>query len=155
MQCYIPPIAHKAMPLVSLLCVGVLAMSLSRRAFSSPPPSPSPLPPGPLLERAIGVIYRPDTERQSHYFFAELPAQFDLVVHIDHTKGAPRPSSCTGACLANGGKLAEHQKQLEVDAMACLSVGAAVTPLDTPKHPSWEAEVEATEDFPETYPFGV
>jgi protein-L-isoaspartate(D-aspartate) O-methyltransferase len=30
------------------------------------------------LERAIGVIYRPETERQSHYFHATLPDQFDL-----------------------------------------------------------------------------
>jgi erythromycin esterase-like protein len=35
------------------------------------------------LERAIGVVYRPETERQSHYFEAQLAAQFDLVVHWD------------------------------------------------------------------------
>jgi hypothetical protein len=35
--------------------------------------------------RAIGVIYRPQTERLSHYFTAELPRQFDLVLHIDRT----------------------------------------------------------------------
>jgi hypothetical protein len=40
----------------------------------------------PRLERAIGVIYRPDTERQSHYFFAQLPDQFDALVHIDVTR---------------------------------------------------------------------
>jgi erythromycin esterase-like protein len=39
----------------------------------------------PRLERAIGVVYRPDTERVSHYFTAELPRQFDAVVHIDRT----------------------------------------------------------------------
>jgi erythromycin esterase-like protein len=38
------------------------------------------------LERAIGVIYRPDTERASHYFPARLPDQFDLVVHLDETR---------------------------------------------------------------------
>jgi erythromycin esterase-like protein len=38
------------------------------------------------LQRAIGVIYRPDTERQSHYFFTRLPDQFDAVIHIDETK---------------------------------------------------------------------
>jgi len=37
------------------------------------------------LERAIGVLYRPQTERQSHYFMAQLPRQFDAVVHIDRT----------------------------------------------------------------------
>jgi len=39
----------------------------------------------PLLERAIGVIYRPDTERTSHYFHASLPVQFDAVLHFDRT----------------------------------------------------------------------
>jgi erythromycin esterase-like protein len=38
------------------------------------------------LERAIGVIYRPDTERASHYFEASLADQFDAVVHLDHTR---------------------------------------------------------------------
>lgn len=37
------------------------------------------------LERAIGVIYRPETERLSHWFRAHLPSQFDAVIHIDHT----------------------------------------------------------------------
>jgi erythromycin esterase-like protein len=37
------------------------------------------------LERAIGVIYRPDSERVSHYFPARLPDQFDAVLHIDET----------------------------------------------------------------------
>jgi erythromycin esterase-like protein len=40
----------------------------------------------PRLERAIGVIYRPETERASHYFHAILPAQFDAVIHIDRTR---------------------------------------------------------------------
>jgi erythromycin esterase-like protein len=37
------------------------------------------------LERAIGVLYLPRTERQSHYFMAELPQQFDAMIHIDTT----------------------------------------------------------------------
>jgi erythromycin esterase-like protein len=37
------------------------------------------------LERAIGVIYRPESERVSHYFQARLPDQFDAVLHIDDT----------------------------------------------------------------------
>lgn len=41
---------------------------------------------GPRPERAIGVIYRPETERASHYFTARLPRQFDLVVHVDRTR---------------------------------------------------------------------
>ena len=40
----------------------------------------------PLLERAIGVIYRPDTERQSHYFEARVARQFDALVHLDRTR---------------------------------------------------------------------
>ncbi|MDB4966294.1 MAG: hypothetical protein JWN44_1983 [Myxococcales bacterium] len=38
------------------------------------------------LERAIGVIYKPETERVSHYFDARLPDQFDMVVHFDQTR---------------------------------------------------------------------
>ncbi|HEY2763141.1 MAG TPA: erythromycin esterase family protein, partial [Pseudonocardiaceae bacterium] len=38
------------------------------------------------LERAIGVIYRPDTERQSHYFRARVAEQFDAVIHVDDTR---------------------------------------------------------------------
>jgi len=37
------------------------------------------------LERAIGVIYLPETERASHYFDAQLPSQFDAVLHFDET----------------------------------------------------------------------
>ena len=40
---------------------------------------------GPLLQRAIGVIYRPETERQSHYALSDLPRQFDWMLHIDRT----------------------------------------------------------------------
>ena len=39
----------------------------------------------PRLERAIGVIYRPETELQSHYFEARMAQQFDAVIHADHT----------------------------------------------------------------------
>jgi erythromycin esterase-like protein len=38
------------------------------------------------LERAIGVIYLPETERVSHYFYARLPDQFDVVLHFDETR---------------------------------------------------------------------
>src|SRR6266568_7587969 len=40
----------------------------------------------PRLERAIGVIYRPETERMSHYFRARLSDQFDALVHFDETR---------------------------------------------------------------------
>lgn len=39
----------------------------------------------PRLQRAIGVIYRPETERLSHYFLTRLSGQFDAVIHIDKT----------------------------------------------------------------------
>ncbi|MFE9324990.1 erythromycin esterase family protein [Nocardia sp. NPDC052278] len=39
----------------------------------------------PRLQRAIGVVYRPGTERQSHYFHTRLADQFDALIHIDHT----------------------------------------------------------------------
>ena len=37
------------------------------------------------LQRAIGVIYRPETERISHYFHARVAEQFDALIHIDQT----------------------------------------------------------------------
>ncbi len=47
------------------------------------------------LERAIGVIYRPQTERISHYFGARIGEQFDAVIHIDETS-AVRPLEIYG-----------------------------------------------------------
>ncbi len=40
----------------------------------------------PRIQRAIGVLYRPETERQSHYFRARIAEQFDFVVHLDQTR---------------------------------------------------------------------
>jgi erythromycin esterase-like protein len=48
-----------------------------------------------LLERAIGVIYLPETERLSHYFYARLPDQFDAVVHFDETRALDPLDSTT------------------------------------------------------------
>jgi erythromycin esterase-like protein len=59
---------------------------------------------GPQLERAIGVLYLPETERQSHYFRARLPEQFDYVLHFDHTR-AVEPLERTP--LWESGELAE------------------------------------------------
>jgi erythromycin esterase-like protein len=39
----------------------------------------------PRLQRAIGVIYRPETELQSHYFKVNLAGQFDAMIHLDVT----------------------------------------------------------------------
>lgn len=47
------------------------------------------------LERAIGVLYLPRSERQSHYFMAQLARQFDAVIHIDRTS-AVTPLDATG-----------------------------------------------------------
>lgn len=38
------------------------------------------------LQRAIGVIYLPRSERTSHYFETHLPGQFDLMIHLDETR---------------------------------------------------------------------
>jgi len=71
------------------LGLGNLYVDLRRvRAASTRPVS--------LLERAIGVIYRPETERQSHYFHADLPRQFDAVLHYDRTR-AVEPLERTAA----------------------------------------------------------
>ncbi|MDX6727507.1 MAG: hypothetical protein QOK49_2312, partial [Baekduia sp.] len=41
---------------------------------------------GRRLQRAIGVVYRPETERISHYFHARIAQQFDAVIHLDETQ---------------------------------------------------------------------
>lgn len=51
----------------------------------------------PMLERAIGVLYRPDTELQSHYFLASLPSQFDAVFHLDETSAVEPLDVAAGA----------------------------------------------------------
>lgn len=49
----------------------------------------------PMLERAIGVIYLPESELASHYFHARLSDQFDAVIHFDQTR-AVEPLEPTG-----------------------------------------------------------
>ena len=52
------------------------------------------------LERAIGVVYRPETELQSHYFYATLPRQFDEFIWFDETRAVTplaTPSPSPGA----------------------------------------------------------
>lgn len=48
------------------------------------------------LERAIGVIYRPMTERISHYFDAWIGKQFDVVIHVDRTQAVEPLDSIAG-----------------------------------------------------------
>lgn len=47
------------------------------------------------LHRAIGVVYRPQTERGSHYYYSRLPSQFDAVIHVD-VSHAVRPLETLG-----------------------------------------------------------
>lgn len=51
------------------------------------------------LGRAIGVIYLPATERQSHYYHVRPGEQFDAVIHIDHTR-ALEPLETTSLWVA-------------------------------------------------------
>ena len=51
------------------------------------------------LGRAIGVIYRPETERQSHYFHVRPADQFDAMIHIDQTR-ALEPLEVTSLWVA-------------------------------------------------------
>jgi erythromycin esterase-like protein len=39
----------------------------------------------PLLERAVGVVYRPESERQSHYFLARPGEPWDALIHLPVT----------------------------------------------------------------------
>ena len=54
----------------------------------------------PRLERAIGVIYRPETELASHYFDARLSNQFDGYVWFDETRAVtPLPAEAREGAL--------------------------------------------------------
>jgi protein-L-isoaspartate(D-aspartate) O-methyltransferase len=57
----------------------------------------------PRLQRAIGVVYRPETERQSHYFQARLPEQFDELIWFDESRAV----SPLGPTLPSGVDLPE------------------------------------------------
>ena len=57
--------------------------------------------PGERQQRAIGVIYHPETERVSHYVAARIAAQFDAVIHIDETR-ALQPLDLTSEWEAGG-----------------------------------------------------
>jgi erythromycin esterase-like protein len=46
----------------------------------------TPVAPEPLLERLIGVVYRPETERASHLVEARLSERYDAVMHLDETR---------------------------------------------------------------------
>ena len=52
----------------------------------------------PRLERAIGVVYLPRTERASHYFRARLSRLFDAVLHFDRTRAVVPLASPSCAC---------------------------------------------------------
>jgi erythromycin esterase-like protein/predicted phosphoribosyltransferase len=54
-------------------------------AFTRPSPATEALRSA-LLERGVGVVYRPQSERPSHYFRARLADQFDAIIHIDRTR---------------------------------------------------------------------
>ncbi|KAA8964675.1 erythromycin esterase family protein, partial [Mycobacterium sp.] len=54
---------------------------------------------GVRLNRAIGVIYLPATERQSHYFYVRPAEQFDAMIHIEHTQ-ALEPLEITSRWIA-------------------------------------------------------
>jgi erythromycin esterase-like protein len=57
------------------------------------------------LQRAIGVVHRPDTQRRSHYFMARVPDQFDAVAHFDVTRAVEPLDKL--AAPAGGGEAGE------------------------------------------------
>ncbi|MCU1259467.1 MAG: erythromycin esterase-like enzyme [Bryobacterales bacterium] len=77
----------------------------------------------PRLERAIGVIYRPDTERISHYFHARLADQFDAVLHFDEThaveplgpRAEPHPLKCLRLTRPESKNAVESQRHNQIE----------------------------------------
>jgi protein-L-isoaspartate(D-aspartate) O-methyltransferase len=62
----------------------------------------------PRLERAIGVVYRPDTELQSHYFHAALPHQFDEWIWLDETRAVHAITDAEARGIPRGHPFAAH-----------------------------------------------
>ena len=78
---------HELRPALPESFSGLLhANGLQRALLLTGDPAVSAALAGPRLERAVGVVYQPRTERQSHYFEAQLSRQFDAVVYIDRTR---------------------------------------------------------------------
>ena len=48
------------------------------------------------LQWAIGVVYRPETERLRHYHLSRLADEFDVVIHVDATRAATGSRSWRG-----------------------------------------------------------
>ncbi|HEX8385942.1 MAG TPA: erythromycin esterase family protein [Rubricoccaceae bacterium] len=67
----------------------------------------------PRLERAIGVLYLPETERASHYFQAALSGQFDAVVHYDETR-AVDPLAPPGSSPLDGASTGRRRTPSEL-----------------------------------------
>ena len=62
----------------------------------------------PRLERFVGVLYKPATERSSHYFSSVVSAQFDVVIHLDRTR-AVEPLETVAPWVASGDASAEDE----------------------------------------------
>jgi erythromycin esterase-like protein len=62
------------------------AAGLRNALFVLRRPDAKPAPARPLLQRAVGVIYRPGSERASHYFHADLGQQFDAALFFAETR---------------------------------------------------------------------
>jgi len=75
------------------------------------------------LERYIGVIYRPDTERASHYSYSTLPSEFDAVIFNDVTSGVT-PLDMTKQWVEAFKRFKQQQQQQS------YSPPFAVSPLD-------------------------
>ncbi len=92
------PARHKTVRPALAGSVEELLHETGKAAFLIAPPDGSPAAAAletVRLARAIGVIYRPDTERQSHYFHVRPADQFDAIIHIDRTR-ALEPLEPTG-----------------------------------------------------------
>ena len=110
---------------------------------------------GPLLERFIGVIYRPRTERQSHYSYSSLPRQFDMVRRPPLQSGqaarAPPVERDRGGCRLLRDPPSRGAANPRPPQVVHLDRTRALHPLE--KHGTWE--VERMEDADETFPFGL
>ena len=71
----------------------------------------------PRLQRAIGVVYRPETERASHYFLTHLLYQFDCIIHLDETTAVQElaKTKCSDDAVFKGNNTEGLDEITEVD----------------------------------------
>jgi erythromycin esterase-like protein len=84
------------------------------------------------IERAIGVIYRPETERSSHYLQARLSTQFDAVLHFDETRAVERSTTAPIGRRARCRRPSRSRSEARPQIFGRVTIASRPRPTDPP-----------------------